>query len=77
MYHITENPSGDSGAVILESVDYRSAHLFTIVPQAERGVHGADRRWLWRGAVEVSYLEGSRRALEVGCDRIACYSDRV
>ena len=24
-------------------------------PQAERGMHGADGRWLWRGAVEELY----------------------
>ena len=64
MYHITENPTGDSGAVILESVDCRSAHLLTIVPQAEMGVHGAGGRWLWRGAVEVSCHERSRKVME-------------
>ncbi len=37
------------------------------ISQAERDMHGADGRWLLRGAVEK----------RVGSDRTACYSGRV
>ena len=49
-------------------------------PQAERGMHGTDGRWLWRGAVEeVPHLEDQVRMCRcfIDCDRTACYSGRV
>ncbi|MGO4947400.1 hypothetical protein ACTQ50_13600 [Blautia sp. Sow4_E7] len=34
----------------MAQVDWRTKQK--IFPQAERGMHGANGRWLWRGAVE-------------------------
>ena len=72
--HYRESPGED------QECQRDQARWRVVLPQAERGVHGADGRWLWRGAVEGDCCAGLRhsdRQWNVGCDRSACYSGRV